>query len=103
MQSSVNLTITASPEQGVLIYGKDGVGEYTVVSGGDLTTTDHGGRRGVARLVVPTVGKSNIETCTLYSMRLCILAYLRLPTENTGENVGNLEVGGKSAAILQYN
>ena len=54
-------------------------------------------------LVVSTVGKSNIETCTLYSMRLCILAYLRLPTENTGENVGNLEVGGKSAAILQYN
>ena len=66
----------------------------SLVGGGwQLTTTTHGRRR-VARLVVPTVGKSNIETCTLYSMRLCILAYLRLPTENTGENVGNLKDGG---------
>ena len=63
-----------------------------------------GGRRGVAWLVVATVGKSNIETCTLYSMRLCILAYLRLPTENTGENVGNLKEGitegGKSNTAI---
>ena len=67
------------------LVGGGGVGQQS------HNHTIHGGRR-VARLVVPMVGKSNIETCTLYSMKLCI--YLLTSDSNREHGRENLKEGG---------
>ena len=52
MQNSVNLIITASPEQRVVVYEKGGVGGILSSVGIDNNHTVHGGRWGVVQLVI---------------------------------------------------